>query len=140
MKVSEELKNVKEEAKYQRLHAEMLRGKIEKKDNMIDNLKREIVGLKTVNLDIMEKLEIRTKEKDGLLLGEEAMRGKIKELSEDNGALFKKVCDQEMSIVEKITIINDLEEELNAFKRGDFDIPVQASEGPRYNSEVVQSI
>jgi autophagy-related protein 16-1 len=72
---------------------------------------------KTVISELIEKLEIRTKEHTALKKENELLNGKIKELTNDNALYFKKIMDLQNQMVEKMNDANQLYEEAKYMRK-----------------------
>lgn len=67
--------------------------------------------------DMKESLEIKTKQNNGLISENDLLKGKIKELSEDNALYFKKIMSLQEQMVQKMNDANQLYEEAKVIKQ-----------------------
>lgn len=94
------------------VNAEGLQEMVESLQKDKDTLQKNCDQQKNVITELVEQLEIKSKEKNGVEAENEALTDKIKELQGDNALLFKKVCDLQQQQVDKMNEINKLYDQI----------------------------
>lgn len=95
--------------------------KLEKDNDVLKEANKRLTGenesMKIVLTDLKEKVEIRTKELSASQAEWELQNERIKELSADNASYWKKICELQSGMIEKMNIANQLYEEAKSIRQ-----------------------